>query len=212
MRGRVLHWVWRLCPWVPKAAGTQAWTTHDPPTLRTVELGPPITHPRPLGRTHTHPLPITRCPRVKIPVRHNTRAHCGTHSANYNYGCVLFNCCLQHLYNISSFFSAGWQHFDSLKADKMQKLNMLFACAVHQTATPYSPLLTSTCVTSCTSWSSLSQIRRIGRASPLSKSFFKQSVPVPPILKARMLPSALSVYACFVAIKYHLKKLDGAVK
>ena len=37
----------------------------------------------------------------------------------------------------SSLFSGGCQHFDSLKAGKMQKLNVLFAPAVHGT-TPYS--------------------------------------------------------------------------
>ena len=39
-----------------KAAGRQAWTTHYPPTICAVELGPPIpTHPL-VGRAHTHPL------------------------------------------------------------------------------------------------------------------------------------------------------------
>ena len=40
--------------------------------------------------------------------------------------------------NDSSFFSGGRQHFDYLKAGKTERLNVLFARAVHRTATPYS--------------------------------------------------------------------------
>jgi hypothetical protein len=38
----------------------------------------------------------------------------------------------------SSFFSGGRQHFDFLKPFEQEKLNVLFARAVHRTATPYS--------------------------------------------------------------------------
>lgn len=41
--------------------------------------------------------------------------------------------------NYSSFVLGGCQHFDSLKAGgKMHRLNVLFARAIHRTATPYS--------------------------------------------------------------------------
>ena len=38
----------------------------------------------------------------------------------------------------SSFFSGGRQHFDSLKAGERDRLDVLFARAVHRTATPFS--------------------------------------------------------------------------
>ena len=38
----------------------------------------------------------------------------------------------------SSFFSGGRQHFDTLKPHEQEKLNVLFARAVHRTATPFS--------------------------------------------------------------------------
>ena len=38
----------------------------------------------------------------------------------------------------SSFFSGGRQHFDTLKPHEQAKLNVLFARAVHRTATPFS--------------------------------------------------------------------------
>lgn len=45
---------------------------------------------------------------------------------------------MQNSLSLSSFFSGGRQHFDFLKPGETEKLNVLFARAIHRTATPYS--------------------------------------------------------------------------
>jgi hypothetical protein len=45
---------------------------------------------------------------------------------------------MQNSLSSSSFFSGGCQHFDFLKPGETEKLKVLFARAIHRTATPYS--------------------------------------------------------------------------
>ena len=84
---------------------------------------------------HHHPLTDNQHHLVVHPIHYCHRSE-GAFSPSA--GSTVDTSSMQNSLSSSSFFSGGCQHFDFLKPGETEKLKVLFARAIHRTATPYS--------------------------------------------------------------------------